>query len=164
MANLAPLGFNPAEVEDMGDGFKVIAPGFYNVVIVESAVNDTKNGSGKVLELKYQITDGPQTGSVLVDRINIQNASDKAQRIGLSQLKNICDAIGFVGLLNDSAQLHGKPFAVKVIVEQFESNKEPGKMLDSNRVEKRMSRTKAQEAAIPAPLLEPAAKKQAMGW
>ena len=35
MADLGPLGFNPAEVENMGDGFKVLPPGIYTVIIVE---------------------------------------------------------------------------------------------------------------------------------
>jgi hypothetical protein len=145
MADLAPLGFNPAETEDMGDGFKVIPPDIYNVVVVESDVRDNKKGTGKVLVLKYQITDGQQVGNTLTDNLNIQNPSEVSQKIGLSQLKHICDAIGFVGVLKDSNQLHGKPFAVKVVVEQFESNTTPGKMLDSNKVEKRMSIAEAKE-------------------
>ena len=111
MANLAPLGFNPAYVEDMGDGFKVIPPGIYNVVIVESLVKDTNDKKGKYLELKCQIIDGQQVSNILTDRLNIVNDNDKTQKIGLSQLKNICDAIGFAGQLTDSSQLHGKPFA-----------------------------------------------------
>lgn len=159
MANLAPMGFNPASVEDMGEGFKVVPPGVYNVAIVESEVKDTQKG-GKMLVLKYQILDGPCVGDTLVDRLNIQNASEMAQKIGMSQLKNICDATGFAGQLNDSNQLHGKPFAVKVKVEQFESNTEAGKMLDSNKIEKRMAKGAAQQAA-PEQQQQP---QQKVGW
>lgn len=137
MANLSPLGFDPANIEDMGDGFKVIPPGTYNVVIVDSDVQDTKT-NGKMLVLKYQIIDGPNVGDTVKDQINIVNKSDIAQKIGLSHLKHICDAIGHTGQLKDSSELHGKPLAVKVVIEKFESNKEKGKMLDSNKVEKRM--------------------------
>jgi hypothetical protein len=38
MADLSPLGFIPEQVEDLGDGFKVVPPGIYDVVIVESDV------------------------------------------------------------------------------------------------------------------------------
>jgi hypothetical protein len=145
MADLSPLNYNPANIEDMGDGFKVVPPDIYNVVIVESDVRDNKKGTGKILTLKYQVTDGQQVGNTLTDNLNIQNQSEVSQKIGLSHLKHICDAIGFVGVLKDSNQLHGKPFAVKVVVEQFESNTTPGKMLDSNKVEKRMSVTEAKE-------------------
>ncbi len=171
MANLAPLNYDPAQHEDMGDGFKVIPPGTYNVVIVDSDVQDTAKG-GKMLVCKYQIVDGQCVGDTVTDRINIVNSSDVAQKIGLSQLKNICDAVGHTGQLKDSNQLHGKPFAVKVIVEKFESNKEKGKMLDSNKIEKRMPK---QAASTTAPPLTTAAtgaangvadppKKAAMAW
>ena len=159
MADLAPLGFAPENIEDMGDGFKVIPPGTYNVVAVESDVKDTKSG-GKMLELKYQIMDGANVGDTLLDRLNIVNSSETAQKIGLSQLKNICDAIGHTGQLKDSNQLHGKPFAVKVVVEEFESNKEKGKMLKSNKIEKRMKKQSASSAA-PATPDQP---KQAATW
>ena len=152
MADLSPLGFIPAEIEDMGDGFKVVPPGIYDVVIVESDVKPTRSG-GKMLELKYQIVSGPNAGDFLTDRLNIDNASETAKRIGLSQLKNICDAIGFAGMLKDSNQLHGKVFSVKVVVEKFESNKEAGKMLESNKIEKRMKKGSA-VASAPAPATE----------
>ena len=152
MANLEPLQFIPEQIEDLGDGFKVVPPGIYDVVIVESDVQPTRSG-GKMLVLKYQIVSGPNAGDFLTDRLNIDNASETAKRIGLSQLKNICDAIGFSGMLKDSNQLHGKPFSVKVVVEKFESNKESGKMLESNKIEKRMKKGSA-VAAAPAPTTE----------
>lgn len=166
MADLSPLGFNPANIEDMGNGFSVVPPDIYNVMIVESAVKDTQKG-GKLLELKYQIIDGPHVGTTLIDRLNIANQSEVAQKIGLSQLKNICDAIGFSGVLKDSNQLHGKVFAVKVVVEEFESNKEAGKMLKSNKIEKRMS--KAEGAALKhggggQSSAQQDQPKKAMGW
>lgn len=155
MANMAPLNFDPSQVEDLGDGFKVVPPGTYNVIIAESDVKDTKSG-GKILELKYQIIDGQCVGDTVVDRINIVNSSDKAQKIGLSQLKNICDAIGHKGQLTNSELLHGKPLAVKVVIEKFESNTTPGKMLDSNKVEKRMPK---QAASTSAPVQQPGAQQ-----
>ena len=156
MADLSPLGFIPENVEDMGDGFKVVPPGIYDVVIVESDVKPTRSG-GKMLELKYQVVAGPNAGDFLTDRLNIENASDTAKRIGLSQLKNICDSIGFAGMLKDSNQLHGKVFSVKVVVEKFESNKEAGKMLESNKIEKRMKKGSAVAAAPPPAAEQPRA-------
>jgi hypothetical protein len=154
MADLTPLNYDPSQVEDLGDGFKVVPPGTYNVVIVESDVANTKNG-GKMLVLKYQIVDGQYVGDTVLDRINIVNSSDTAQKIGLSQLKNICDAIGHKGQLSNSDLLHGKPMAIKVAIEKFESNKEAGKMLDSNRVEKRMPKQSASVTIAPPQQAKP---------
>jgi hypothetical protein len=162
MADLTPLNYNPENVEDLGDGFKVIPPGTYNVIIVESDVADTKAGTGKILKLKYQIIDGANVGDTIADNINIINPSEVAQKIGQSQLKNICDAIGHKGLLKDSTQLHGKPLAVKVVIEDFTSNT-TGKVLQSNKVEKRMPKQSASSAA-PASGGADAAPKKAMGW
>ena len=139
MADLSPLQYDPKNVEDMGDGFKVVPPGSYPVIIVESEVSDNKNKTGKILTLKYQIIEGPYTGECVIDRLNIVNQSDIAQKIALSQLKHICDAIGFTGQLTRSESLHGKPLSVKVIIEPFTSNT-TGKKLDSNKIEKRMPR------------------------
>jgi len=167
MANLTQYNLDPSKIDDMGDGFKVVPPGIYNVVIVDSEVMDTKNG-GKLLMLKYQVIDGQYVGDTLVDRINLVNSSEMAQKIGLSQFKNICDAVGHKGVVKDSKQLHGKPLSIKVSIEKFESNKEAGKMLDSNKVEKRMAR-QAAPAAPAVPPGHPAAgeappQRAAMGW
>ena len=162
MADLTTLNFDPAQTEDMGDCFKVLPPGHYNVVIVESAVNNTKAGNGKLLELKYQVIEGAHTGDTLTDRLNLVNPSELAQKIGLSQLKHICDAVGYSGQLKDSNQLHGRPFTVKVTVEEFESK--DGKILQSNKIEKRMPKQTAQAAqASTAPAAVAGAAAQADG-
>ena len=96
MADLTTLNFDPAQTEDMGDCFKVLPPGHYNVVIVESAVNNTKAGNGKLLELKYQVIEGAHTGDTLTDRLNLVNPSELAQKIGLSQLKKTAIGIALL--------------------------------------------------------------------
>jgi hypothetical protein len=139
MADLTKLNFNPADVEEMGSNFELIPPGTYPVVIIDSGIKDTKAGTGKILSLDYQIVEGSSSGKLIVDRLNIKNQSEMAQKIGLSNLKNICDAIGFLGVLTDATLLHGKPFSVTVEVEDFESNN-TGKTLQSNKVVKRMAK------------------------
>ena len=156
MADLTPLGFNPAEVENMGDGFKILPPGVYTVIIVESEVTDTKSTGGKLLNLTYQVVDGPSTGDSLTDRINIVNNSEIAQKIGLSQLKNVCEAIGHGGQLKDSTQLHGRPLSVKIGIESF-TNKD-GKELQSNRIEKRMPKQAPQVNQVTAASEQPATR------
>lgn len=153
MANLSDLNYDPSKVEDVGEGnFRALPPGIYNVVIVDSQLRETKAGNGKFLEITYQVIEGREVGQTVKDRINVMNPSETAQRIGLSQLKKICEAVGHKGQLGDSCQLHGKPMAIKVSIEEFESNSEKGKMLKSNRVENRMPRqSAATSAATSAP-------------
>jgi hypothetical protein len=163
MADLTPLKYDPSQHEDMCDGFKVVPPGIYTVVIVKSDVQDTKAGTGKILELTYQIVDGQQVGSTLTDRINIINPSDVAQKIGLSQLKNICDAVGHVGQLKNSEQLHGKQFSVQVTIEKFMSNGVPPKELESNKIGKRMANGAAVSSQKQAAEADDK-PKAAIGW
>ena len=163
MADLANLNYDPSKVEDVGEGnFRCVPPGIYNVVIVDSSIHETKAGNGKYLEITYQIIEGREVGQTVKDRINVVNPSETAQRIGLSQLKKICEAVGHKGQLKDSCQLHGKPMSIKVTIEEFESNKEPGKMLQSNRVENRMPK-QAVAAAPPPRAATPAEAAQQAG-
>lgn len=156
MADLTGMGFNPAEAEDMGEGFTLVPPGIYTVIIAKSELKDTKTRNGKFLELSCQIVEGPHTGTVIFDRLNVRNPSEIAQKIGLSDLKHICDAIKFAGQLTDSAQLHGKPYSVKVDVENFQSDKD-GTTKQSNKISKRMVRQKPTAAS--APPTQPGAKQ-----
>jgi hypothetical protein len=149
MADLSAMNFDTANEEAADGGFVVVPPGVYTVMVVKSDVKDTKNGTGKKLEMQYQIVTGQHAGTMLTDRLNIKNASADAERIGRGQLKSICDAIGYVGVLKDSSALHGKPFSVQVIVEDFESSNTAGKILQSNKVQKRMKKTTEQAGAAP---------------
>jgi len=163
MADLSPLNFVPENVEDAGDGFTVVPPGTYPVCIVKSDIIDTKAGTGKMLVLDCQILEGPNTGDIIVDRLNIKNPSQVSQRIGLSQLKNICDSVGHIGMLKDSEQLHGKPYSVKIVVEDFTSNK-TGKTLKSNRIEKRMPRKELVAGSMPTASKASTTKPTAQAW
>jgi len=149
MADLTGMNFDPAKTEDMGDGFTVVPPGIYTVMIAKTELCDNSKKNGKVLKLSCQIIEGNHVGVVLLDNLNVRNPSEVSQKIGLSDLKKICDAIGFTGQLTDSEQLRGKPYSVQVEIEKFKSNTS-GKMLDSNKIKKRMSRQDPQEGVMPA--------------
>jgi len=150
MADLTPLNFAPENVEDLGDGFKVLPPGIYSVIIADSKVVDTKKGDGKRLVLIYQVTEGPNTGDTLEDGLNVMNPNSKCQNIGLSQLKNVCDAIGFTGTLTNSEMIHGKPLSVKVSIKPSDKiNEKTGKPFDNNEIDKRMVKQAPQQNPMP---------------
>lgn len=132
MAQLG-INFNPDQIE-ITEGFEVIPPGWYPVTITKSDVVQNNKGTGKILKLTMQVLQGERAGSTITDNLNIIHQNETAQRIGQSDLAKVCKAVGFSGQLMDTSQLHGRSFEVRVAVEQFESNKEPGKMLDSNKV------------------------------
>ncbi|TXH47791.1 MAG: DUF669 domain-containing protein [Desulfurellales bacterium] len=81
--------------------------------IVASSVDPTKKGDGQILVLRMQAIDGPIPGKVHFERLNIINANATAQSIAQRALKDLCDAVGHVGVLTNSEALHGKPFQAK---------------------------------------------------
>ena len=121
---MAELGYKAGTGEFIGEyreGFILIEPGYKKVVIIESDVVDTKAGDGKILTLKLELQDG--TKRTTIDRLNIRNPSEKAQIIGKATLDKIIDCIGHKGGVSDSKVLHGRPFEVNIIIEEFPTNR-----------------------------------------
>ena len=98
-------------------GFEPVPNGTYRAMIVESEVKPTKESGGQYLQLTWQILEGECKGRKIWDRLNIQNASAEAQRIGQSQLSAVCHATGVLKLTS-SQQLHNIPCDVKTVVKE----------------------------------------------
>ena len=126
---------NP-DVEESSGAFTVLPAGKYKAVLVADELKDTKAGTGKILEIKLQITEGQFAQEIVKDNINITNPSAQCQAIGQGTLKRICNLCNVQFPPNDTAGLMGKPMVITVAVEEFESNKSPGNMLKSNKVKK----------------------------
>lgn len=158
MANLGYEANVEKDVQEYKAGFEVIEPGWKKVVIVGSEIKDTRAGNGKMLILTDELQDG--TKRTLTDRLNIFNPSEKAQIIGRAALAKIAQSVGHKGTLTDSKVLHGRPFEVKIEIEEFESNTEPGKMLKSNKI----SDYRRIEAATAPATTDKAPDKAPVGW
>jgi hypothetical protein len=117
MADLG--GFNPDELppDERGD-FEPIPPGRYEMQVEDSDLTKTRNGKGKILNLTFKIVSGPYENRKLWSRHNFRNESAEAQRIGLREIANLCHAVGHIGPLHDSIDLHGIPFVGRVSIEK----------------------------------------------
>lgn len=126
-------------------GFDPVPNGDYRAMIVESAVKDTKDKQGKYIQLNWQILDGDYKGKIVFDRLNVQNPSETAQKIGQEQLSAVCHATGVLKL-SSTAQLHNIPVMIKVRVKE-EKGYDP-----QNEVKKytAIGGTTAPAAAVPA--------------
>ena len=131
MANLQGLNID-ANVPEAGS-FTVVPENIYKAVIAGDKIVSTKDGKGKILELTVQIIDGPYTGSTIIDRLNIVNASQQAQNIAQGTLKRICGVLRAPFPPQNTDSLMGKPMLVTVGVEEFTSNK-TGNPLKSNKI------------------------------
>lgn len=153
---MADLGFTSKQedVKDYKDGFEIIPPGWYPVVIIESEVKDNSAETGKLLELKLEVQNSSR--STLIDRLNVVHESEVAQRIGRAKLAKIAESIGHKAAVKDSSILHGRPFDVKVSIENFTSNTS-GETLQSNKI------TGYRKFTKPAPVT-PEANQQQKAW
>lgn len=109
-------GFNSNDVEPQQD-FEVIPPGKYSVVCEKAEIKTTKKGDGHYLEVCVSIIDGQHKGRKLWSRMNIDNPSEVAQRIGLSQLSGLCKAVG-IAVIRDENELLGKSCVANVKVKE----------------------------------------------
>ena len=96
--------------------FDAVPVGDYTVAITESAIKDTKAGTGKYIAMTLEILDGQYKGRKVWSNLNIQNPNPKAQQIGLGQLSEICRACGKMNI-SDTSELHNVPFRGKIAQE-----------------------------------------------
>ena len=120
MANLT--GFDATQVEP--NTFEALPQGVYNAIITESNWKQTQSGTGRYLELKFQICDGDFKGRVVYARLNLENASHpKTVEIARGQLSAICRAVGILQP-KDSCELHNLPLAIKVACRKNDNTNE----------------------------------------
>ena len=124
------LNFNAAQVQPQ-KAFEPVPNNWYNVVIDESDIKPTNSGTGAYLALRMNIIDGDYANQKLFCRLNIQNENEKTVEIAYQQLSAICHATNTIQV-NDSTELHNKPFQVKVIVKPPSTNPKTGAQYDAS--------------------------------
>ena len=115
---MAQLNYN-VDTTQLEESFDVVPAGTYLAVIEDSDYAENKQGTGKILSLKYQIIDGPLKGRKLFENLNIENKSPQAEIIARKALNSIGLAVGVLQV-KDSADLHNIPFYIDVKVKESE--------------------------------------------
>lgn len=113
------------ETENLPEGrsYDLLPDGWYNVTISQATLGDTKSGTGKKIDIRYDITGPTHQGRVIFGSVNIRNQSQKAEEIGRQQLGEIMRAIG-LAKVQDSDELIGGQLAVKVKTKPAENGYE----------------------------------------
>lgn len=111
-----PGGFEPSSVVAVGEigNYQVIPEGDYQAVIVESEFKNNKKGTGIILSLKAEIVEGEYKGVTIFGDLNYTHKNPKAEQIGQGQLRSLCDAVKLFTRLNDTCEIHNKPFLLRV--------------------------------------------------
>ena len=78
---MATINFNASEVEPSQE-FQPLPEGKYEAVIADSDVKQTRNGSGRYVQLEFEVVSGEHKGRKVWGRYNIENPNADAVRIG----------------------------------------------------------------------------------
>lgn len=161
---MAKFGFDVAEVdvnEQVGGGsYEPIPPGEYYLKALDAEEKQTKDGTGSYINVKFEVAKGEHAGRLLWHIFNINNKSEKAQKIGRQQLVGWATACGKPDA-DDTDKLLDKVFRAEV-----EIQKGTGGYADNNRVKQfLMAGDDAPKAALKAaPKAAAPAAKSANPW
>lgn len=130
MVQLGP-GYKPTDHEPTV-AFDVLPAGWYAAQITNSEVRKTKDGQSQYLWFEFTLLEQyhPELkGRQLWANINVWNTNPKAVEIANRELSAICHAVGELGELADTEQLHHKPLAIKAKVRPAEGDYEASNSL-----------------------------------
>lgn len=111
---MASFNFDASAVAPTAS-FAPIPAGMYLSHITDSDLVPTKDGSGNMLKLTFEILDGQFKGRKIWNNLNVQNQNQDTMKWALADLSAICHATGNIKL-QDSAALHFKPLKIKVVI------------------------------------------------
>jgi hypothetical protein len=113
------MQFDASQV-DPNSQFDLIPPGEYVFIIRKTDIKPTKAQTGAYLEYEAEAAQGDVAGRKVWGRMNIQNPNPQAEQIGQRELSQLCHAVGVLQV-QDTTQLHDKPFIGRVGVEKDKS-------------------------------------------
>ena len=122
MAEL-PDVFNAKDSEKM-TGFEPVPAGWYKAVVTKSEIKKTAAGTGKYINLQWQITEGEHAKRVFWVLLNIVNPNPIAVEIAQKELASICEAME-IDELEDTEDLHDVEIGVKLKVKPGDANWPP---------------------------------------
>ena len=109
-------GFNAKEHDVTSTNYGPIAAGTYEAMIIDTETKPTKAGTGRYLELTFEITGPEHAGRKIWERLNLENPNEKAVEIAQRTLAQICHAIGVL-TPKQPEELQHKPLSVVVGIE-----------------------------------------------
>lgn len=151
MANLGGT-FDATAVEPNTGPPPAMPTDWYNVMITDSEMKQTKdpqNDNG-YLELTLKVLDGQYAGRLAWARLNLYNDNPVAVEIAQKDLSAICRAVG-VFQVNDSEQLHGKPFMARLVYKEAADGYDEGNDVKGFAKQGEKQSKNASGGAAPAP-------------
>jgi hypothetical protein len=161
---MAKFGFDVSDVTPDtgatgGGSYDPIPEGEYVLKALDAEEKTTSAGTGSYIKVKFEVVKGEYSGRLIWQNFNVNNPSEKAQRIGRQQMVAWATACGKPDA-DDTDKLLEKPFTAAVSIE-----KGTGGYSDSNRIKAFLfnqdaapAKAAPKPAAKPAPAATPASK------
>ena len=150
---MAKFGFDVSDVTPdtgaTGGSYDPIPDGEYVLKALDAEEKATSAGTGSYIKVKFEVVKGEYSGRLIWQNFNVNNPSEKAQRIGRQQMVAWATACGKPDA-DDTDKLLEKQFTAAVSIE-----KGTGGYSDSNRIKAFLFN---QEAAPAKAAPKPAAK------
>lgn len=127
---MALLNFDARTVAPDPGVQEPLPAGWYNVVMVQSEMKPTADGTGQRLAIVFQVIDGQYANRKIFEGLNLVNSNSAAQEIAYKQLSAIGHAVGHV-MIGDSTELHNKPLKVKVKIKPATGQYEAGNAISA---------------------------------
>ena len=108
-----PEIFDPSTHEGTRD-FEPFPPGWYQAQMIESSVEQARNGNGTYLLAVFEILSGDHRGRRIYQNITLQNVNQQAVEIGQRLLKDIYASVGVTGPTRDIQVMLFKPVMARV--------------------------------------------------
>ena len=162
MSNLSGYNFNAEEVEP-SSSFDPIPSGWYQAIISNSEMKETRDGYGEYLSLTLQIIEGQYENRLVFARLNLKNANDKAVDIARKDLAAICRAVGVMSP-QASEELHDIPLMIKVKVRPASGDYEASNDIGGYKAVEGANLTPAPKAASKPQTPPPAATTTKKPW
>ena len=107
---MLPSAFNTEEAQGMDDRTDFPKGTQIVMAIEKSDYKPNSKKTGHYLALYAKVQEGEFKNRVAFINLNLDNPNAVAVEIANKELKTICDAVGFVGALRDTTDIHGIPF------------------------------------------------------
>jgi hypothetical protein len=161
---MAKFGFDSSEVDVSAPAeYDPIPEGEYILKALDAEEKATSAGTGSYIKAKFEVVKGEHAGRLLWQNFNINNPSEKAQRIGRQQLVAWATACGKPEA-DDTDKLLEKPFRAAISIEPasngYKASNKIKAFLFSDEAPAAAPKTAAPKAAAPkasAPSRAPAA-------
>jgi hypothetical protein len=112
------FSFSLEQVPERQTSYDALPAGWYDVTIAGAEIKDSKSG-GQYINVRYDITGPSAAGRVVFGMITVRNSNPKAEEIGMQQLGELIQALGF-DKIEDTDQLIGGRLSIKLTVSESE--------------------------------------------